>query len=555
MPIGASGFKGHDSDAAALSLLRRSLAAAVLCDSDGQVIASNDAGRPLADAIRQGSADLRGLLLSAAASGGLQVGRVVLGESEEEATAHEISILPLADGHLMLSARDATFEHNLTRALLKSRDLYKDLMHCSADFGWETDASGTFGYVSPAGALGWTPREMNGRHARILLGLSDEDMQTVFATRTPVRAVRIAARSRSGDPVTLLAAAVPVLAPDGRWLGARGVARDITRELERERALRLDQARKALHARIVLDIRTEAAPEDIVRVAAEASAGALRAEWAAALDAETGDPVALGALTLSPLARAAIAEQRADGSDDVAVRLGSDDSCLIASAGGHEALAAALVFRRDVVREAWRAHELELLNGVAGHLAVALKQAHMIRRLERLSRIDSLTGLLNRRAFYEEVAVRMGHQRRSGRPAAFLFIDLDHFKDLNDRFGHAAGDAALRALGQALSAGQRVGDLAGRIGGDEFVLWLEDTPLEGARRKADAVMALASEMKKAAMAPDAKLSMSIGLAQSDPARWPTPEAVTEAADAALYAAKRRGRSRIVIAGEEGENGA
>lgn len=552
MPIAEPLFKGPDE--ALRAMTRRSGAPAVLCDRNGQPLAHSESGAGLEAALLSQEPELRGLLLTAAASGGAITGRVTLGASEEEAQAYEISVLPLEPHHLFVSARDATFEHNLTRALLKSRDLYKDLMHCSADFGWETDSDGAFSYVSPSGALGWTPQDMNGRHAGLLLGLSPEDHRTVFATRAPLRMVRVKARNQSGETVLLSVSAVPVALPDGSWRGARGVARDITADHERDKALRLDQARQALLSRIVLDIRTEADPADIVRLAAESCAAALRAECASAIGLPEGDVITTGAPGLAAIAAEAVAAQKLDEADDVQVRLGlGDKNCLTASAGGHDALAAAMLFQRDVAREPWRAHELELLNGVAGHLAIALKQAHMIRKLERLSRTDGLTGLLNRRAFFEDVTIRMAHQRRSGRPGAFLFIDLDHFKDLNDRLGHAKGDAALSALGRELGAHLRAADIAGRLGGDEFALWLEDTSLEGARRKAEAIMELAGAMRMAAGDPEAKLSMSIGIAVSDPERWKTPEVVAEVADAALYAAKRKGRSQIIIAGEEGES--
>ncbi|WP_150000818.1 GGDEF domain-containing protein [Iodidimonas gelatinilytica] len=231
------------------------------------------------------------------------------------------------------------------------------------------------------------------------------------------------------------------------------------------------------------------------------------------------------------------------------MELGQGDhaNCLIASAGLAQGISATLAFSRDTMTEPWRAHEVELIHGIAGHLAIALKQAEMMRKLRILSRVDDMTGLLNRRALFEEMEKRLGHQKRSRRQGSFLFIDLDYFKQVNDRLGHAAGDAVLRKLGQLMREQSRVGDLEGRIGGDEFGLWLEDTDLAGAHHKAHSLLALVPNLRKAAGDPASPLSMSIGIAQTAPEFIETPDMLADAADEALYKAKKNGRSTIVVA--------
>lgn len=540
-------------------LVHAACAPAMLVGVDGALLAANDAAASLAAAWEARDTELRGLILSAAAAGGPVSGRAVL-SGADGGQAYEIAAVPMGEAELLVVARDASFEDNLTRALLRSRDLYKDLMACSADFGWETDARGRFVYVSPAGALGFDPSTLNGADAARALGLGGEAADSVFAARSPQSGREVEARDAQGRRVRLSVASRPVTDEAGRWCGARGIARDITREREREATLRLDQARNALLARIVLAIRSEAAAGEIVETAARSAADALRAEVAWALRdgaAASASPEAsatffAGEDALQPLAGRALAragEGRGDDdSVDAYVEIGFEGSdALVAAAGDRQAAQCAIVFVRETEREPWRAHEVELVHGIADHLAVALKQAAILARLERLSRTDELSGLLNRRALFEDVAKRIGHQQRSGRPGCFLFVDLDHFKSVNDMLGHKAGDAAIAKLGRLLRDHLRVGDLVGRIGGDEFALWLEDTPVEGARAKAELLMAEIPKLRAAAGDPESSLSMSIGIAESDPGLARTPDTLADAADRALYAAKRQGRARIVLA--------
>ena len=163
------------------------------------------------------------------------------------------------------------------------------------------------------------------------------------------------------------------------------------------------------------------------------------------------------------------------------------------------------------------------------------------RRLDLLARADALTGLPNRREFDERLAAAMARCRRAARPMALLFLDIDKFKAVNDRLGHAAGDEVLRFFARQLCGAVRETDTVARLAGDEFVVILEG--LQGA----DEAPSVAQKLLDAVQAPMVlggemlHLSGSLGLALYDgDAR--TPERLLAQADEALYAAKEAGRN-------------
>jgi diguanylate cyclase (GGDEF)-like protein len=163
--------------------------------------------------------------------------------------------------------------------------------------------------------------------------------------------------------------------------------------------------------------------------------------------------------------------------------------------------------------------------------------------LESQALADPLTGLPNRRAFDRDLAHEAAWVRRSGGPLALLTVDLDHFKTINDTWGHAVGDRALQSVARAMREVLRDADVVARLGGDEFVMLLRaDTT--GATRAADAVrrrVAVATDV------PGGAPTLSIGIAVL-PDNADTVEGLLAASDAALYEAKVHGRNRTACAG-------
>ena len=183
-----------------------------------------------------------------------------------------------------------------------------------------------------------------------------------------------------------------------------------------------------------------------------------------------------------------------------------------------------------------------ILAGRDINVRVAAEQALQAsrRELETQARLDGLTGLANRRQFDAQLATALGRWRRHGSAVALMYIDIDHFKQVNDRFGHAAGDEVLRVFGQRLNACVRSGDLAARLGGDEFAVLIEDL---SAPATAEAIAAkLITAMSESIAIDDLVIHVtaSIGIAYS--ANPAVSKLLTGAADAALYQAKEAGRN-------------
>ena len=165
------------------------------------------------------------------------------------------------------------------------------------------------------------------------------------------------------------------------------------------------------------------------------------------------------------------------------------------------------------------------------------------KQMEELATIDSMTGLYNRRHFMTFAATEWSRFQRYYRPLSVLMIDVDHFKSVNDRYGHAVGDQALISVANACLAGKRASDIVGRIGGEEFAMLLPETDLYQARIVADRICKAVAANMLQAHAVHFNVTASIGFAAAT-VSMSGFEALLNAADQALYQAKDQGRNRI-----------
>src|SRR5581483_8975120 len=185
----------------------------------------------------------------------------------------------------------------------------------------------------------------------------------------------------------------------------------------------------------------------------------------------------------------------------------------------------------------------EAAASLVSHAVVALENAYLHRVVERQARVDELTGLANRRAIEEMLRTELARAQRYNGQVCLIFADLDDFKDVNDRYGHPFGDTVLCAFAETIAETVRDVDLAGRWGGEEFVLVLPGTDAEGGAAVADRARRLLGRRVIAAPTGErVPLSASFGVAA-----FPTCadlESLVASADDALYLAKRSGKDRV-----------
>jgi diguanylate cyclase (GGDEF)-like protein len=216
--------------------------------------------------------------------------------------------------------------------------------------------------------------------------------------------------------------------------------------------------------------------------------------------------------------------------------------------GGSEALATAAfktgvydyLPERDLTPFKLRHSVLQVLR--RRRLEHELESAHA--RLAELVNRDPLTDLHNRRHFENRLAIEFARAHRFGEPLALILLDVDHFKDVNDRFGHPAGDRVLVEVGNVLRALSRRIDLAARIGGEEFALLLPNTGAPGAEALAERVIMRIREAHISSEATPVRVTVSAGVTAYPDCGAQTREQLVECADRALYRAKAAGRNRI-----------
>lgn len=390
---------------------------AALLAGDGAALLANAAAAPLLGALAEQK--LPGL--AAAMSAALRDGQMRQDRADlsgpRGGSALQVTLIPVGEAsgrRLLLLARDGTLERNLINALMQSRQLFKDLVSCSTDFAWETKPDGRLGFVSPRGALGYTARELEGRTASELVAEHSADTPVPallpFEARAPQDATEIFLQRKDGTLGCFEVSCVPVRDPQGNWLGARGVARDVTEARERVDALR-------------------------------------------------------------------------------------------------------------------RAHQ----------------------QLNKLASTDGLTGLLNRRAFLAELEKRLGRHIRNKVRGTLIYFDLDNFKKVNDVRGHKVGDDVLTHVSDAAKRLMRGVDLASRIGGDEFLLWLEETDRNAAESISQRLHEIGRDLDAQYGVEGFPLGLSVGAVFSRLDEPETTEALIARADEAMYAAKKGGKGRSHIA--------
>ncbi|WP_372620845.1 diguanylate cyclase domain-containing protein [Falsiroseomonas sp.] len=404
----------------------------------------------------------------------------------------------------------------LATALLDSRTRWRDLALLSADVLFETDPSGRLTFLAPERPLGHDAAAWVGRPAAELRAFTDTP--DPFDPAAPPRGLRSWLLRADGSHSCLEFTAFPVAG------GLRGSARDVTEEERRAEATARTLRRATALVRLLGAAQRS-------RSAGGVTAGAL----ARLLD---GIGPALGCT-------GAMLLEASEGGWRVIATAGQPgplpaDPTPPDGMPRYEGTLALVPATPALLLAAWRdpppdAEDLGVLVALGAPLAALHGEATRQSELDRAARTDPLTGLLNRRGFAEALA-----DGRATQPVGVLaYLDMDGLKRLNDRQGHAAGDAAIQAMAARLLAAAAKQGVAARLGGDEFALWLPDVAMAEAQQRT-APIGAPGPLDGHPEAGEAAIAASIGLAAAEPEE--ETEALIARADAAMYARKRARKS-------------
>ncbi len=452
-------------------------------------------------------------------------------------------------------------------ALLDSRLRWRDLVGVAADLAFETDEQGRFSFLWPEVALGWSTATLIGEQsARLLDNFGAATTFNPFQPSAPIRGRRGWLKLPDGAAICLAFSAAPVLDALGRVVGGRGVAQDITEQDNWDAAAAARLRRAEVLDQILARMSQEVMAPRMMEAALSELREAVTAEAVAVVDVfGDGLPPSLlhQAGRMPPTVLALVATLFNPGFDP-----GPDPGAATASAPvvgiaacGRGVLAcraqtrfgeqAALALCREAGARPWDHDDVTLVSSTTGIVRVILEHEAIQREMAMQARTDPLTGLLNRRAFLDELSRRMDRLDREGLPGTLMFVDIDHFKRLNDGSGHEAGDQALCVVAGMLRNGVRPTDLVARLGGDEFALWLDsaDEMVSGERAEALRLDSLA-QLAHTRQPDGVIMSLSIGIATRWPKRGEDIETLMHRADQAMYEVKRSGRGHWKVAQAE-----
>ena len=193
----------------------------------------------------------------------------------------------------------------------------------------------------------------------------------------------------------------------------------------------------------------------------------------------------------------------------------------------------------------FKAKYLSRLQALADQAAIAIENAQLFEEMEKLAITDSLTGLYNRRYFFAFAENEIERSKRYKKHLSIIMVDIDHFKKINDSFGHQAGDLVLKEIADICLAILRKVDVMCRYGGEEFVVLLPETEVADAAHAAERMCTAISSLRLKTEKGDVSVSVSIGVAEMEKSRA-SFEKLLAAADTALYSAKEAGRNRVRV---------
>jgi len=424
----------------------------------------------------------------------------------------------------------------LEAALLDSRTRWRELVALSADLAFETDVWGRFVFVWPDHPLGWPAGTLLGQPAELLLAEADGASGfNPFRPSGPVRRRRAWLKRPDGSGVCLVFAAAPLTDAEGHITGSRGVGEETTGQDGHDTAMVAALRRGELLDHILWRMRQEVMAPKMMEAALSCLSTAVGAEGAAVLDIVGGAnrPCVLyqtgGALP--EVLHTALSLLEGDNPAPLVTMAPDGRKVLVCPGQTRFAERTGLALWRVAGGRDWDNEERMLASSTTGLIRTILDH--------------------DRRAFLEELSRRLDRLDRENLPGTLMFVDIDHFKQLNDRLGHETGDIALGLTATLLRDTVRPADLVARLGGDEFAMWLDAADdLTAAERAEHLRVAGPRALALLGEQSGVQLTFSIGIATRWPARGEDIETVMHRADQAMYQVKRNGRGHWRVAHPE-----
>ena len=446
----------------------------------------------------------------------------------------------------------------LRDALMESRQRWQHLVSLAADLAFETDAQGRFVFITPDTVLGWPSSSLIGQSADRLI---DDDATVAainpFRPAVEIRHHRAWLCCADGRQALLTLSAVPLYDAAGQVVGARGVGIDVTDaeagSMQIAGRLRRGQV---LHY-ILMQVKRETEVNAMMDAGLSALVHALGAEGAAAIGAVCkGSEICIlhecgaGAAEVLRVASKVVAS---GGTKASRVTAADGRSVLAIGCDIRSDLPAGLAVWRAAGSCPWDQQDIALAGAAVCIVRMVLEHEALQREMTLQARTDPLTGLLNRRAFLEEMRRQIARLDRQAEPGTLMFVDMDAFKLVNDRLGHGVGDEVLVQLAEVLRKLVRPFDLITRLGGDEFAVWLSGADHMTAAERADYLCKTAPQELQALL-PEAfpKLGVSVGIATRRAGSHESIEDLTRRADMAMYEVKRSGRRHWRVSLLEGD---
>jgi diguanylate cyclase (GGDEF)-like protein/PAS domain S-box-containing protein len=447
-------------------------------------------------------------------------------------TQHRCRTQYLDDGSTVVvaAARDVTAQVEAENALTESEERYRLLAENASDLVWRTNPNAVVEWVSPSVSkvLGWEPREMVGFAITDFAHPDDLDrMRLAAETASLDGRVSFEARYRCADGTFrwLEVTARPITDSEGRVVGRVGSCRDVNSEIEAWQAMERSENR--------LRLAMESAPTGMALTDLDRRFVEVNPALCRMLTVSQADLIGRRMVEIMNAA-----------DDDIDLRMRGE-----LLSGAVESVTREVRLVSSTGSLVWVQHAIGLLrdeNDVPQSYVsqfVNVTEAREAREaLHFMATHDPLTQLLNRRELNARMGKVLSHAPRAGMRLAALYADLDGLKEVNDTFGHAAGDELIIETARRLENAVRDDDIAARVGGDEFVIVLPEV------RGLEDAMSVASKVRECLADPmvidgyPVPLAISIGIAIAEPGD--DPVAVIRNADSALYRAKRAGRNRI-----------